>query len=111
MQRELPNPAGGSSSRDSGRSEGKPRGIVMRTEADPIGYGPLTAIAALSGRRAGRPSWTVLLAGLVSIGAGVVTFFIAGLLHRRTHGDRPRVRHRRLGHRQGSVLISAPESS
>ena len=41
--------------------------------------GVFSVIAAVSGRSGARPSWTMLLAGLVSIAAGLVTFFMPGL--------------------------------
>jgi uncharacterized membrane protein HdeD (DUF308 family) len=41
--------------------------------------GVFNVIAALSGRSEARPWWTMLLAGLVSIAAGLVTFLWPGL--------------------------------
>jgi uncharacterized membrane protein HdeD (DUF308 family) len=41
--------------------------------------GIFNVIAAVSGRSGASPWWVLLLAGLVSIGAGLVTFFMPGL--------------------------------
>jgi uncharacterized membrane protein HdeD (DUF308 family) len=41
--------------------------------------GIFNVVAAVSGRSGARPWWALLLAGLVSIAAGLVTFFMPGL--------------------------------
>jgi uncharacterized membrane protein HdeD (DUF308 family) len=53
--------------------------LVMLFGAYALVDGVFSIIAAVSGRTGARPWWALLLVGLVSIGAGLVTFFMPGL--------------------------------
>lgn len=53
--------------------------LVMLFGAYALVDGIFNIAAAVSGRTGGRPWWALVLAGLVSIGAGLVTFFMPGL--------------------------------
>jgi uncharacterized membrane protein HdeD (DUF308 family) len=53
--------------------------LVILFGAYALADGIFHIVAAVSGRTGKRPWWALLLAGLVSIGAGLVTFFLPGL--------------------------------
>jgi len=53
--------------------------LVLLFGAYALVDGAFNVVAAASGRTGGRPWWALLVAGLVSIGAGLVTFFMPGL--------------------------------
>ena len=53
--------------------------LVLMFGAYALVDGIFNVVAAVSGRSGARPWWALLLAGLVGIGAGLVTFFMPGL--------------------------------
>lgn len=53
--------------------------LVLMFGAYALVDGILNVVAAVSGRSGARPWWALLLAGLVGIGAGLVTFLMPGL--------------------------------
>jgi len=53
--------------------------LVLMFGAYALVDGILNVVAAVSGRSGARSWWALLLAGLVGIGAGLVTFFMPGL--------------------------------
>src|SRR5258706_12417954 len=53
--------------------------LVLLFGAYALVEGVLNVIAAVRGRGRGEPWWALLIEGIVSIGAGLVTFFMPGL--------------------------------
>ncbi|HTK40568.1 MAG TPA: HdeD family acid-resistance protein [Gemmatimonadales bacterium] len=53
--------------------------LVLLFGAYALVDGIFNVVASLSGRSGARPWWALLLAGLVGIGAGLLTFFMPGL--------------------------------
>lgn len=53
--------------------------LVLLFGAYALVDGIFNIVAAVTGRTGERPWWTLLLAGLVGIGAGLATFFLPGL--------------------------------
>ena len=53
--------------------------LVLMFGAYALVDGIFNVVAAVSGRSGARPWWALFLAGLVGIGAGLVTFFMPGL--------------------------------